>query len=395
MLAEELLRADATKAQFYIAMETANDVYDQEKAKLEDIQRQRQECKIFAPDDIEEGSMVVYFKNESRRWSNSQEGMIEQGAAVKEGQKMLRIPNLSKMQVNTKIHEAMVGRVRGDVRVPTKLVDFMQFGMLTNTDLMGRALATRPDLIERVRERFRKIDPQFEYKKIADGQEAVLRVESVLNKEFVGHVRSVAAIASQADSWISDTKLFQTFVIIEGEKGPNGTILPLEGELLRPDMTAEVTIHVDGTSGPVLTIPIQSVIGGTEKGATREVFVTSANGYERRQVKLGLYNERMVEIVDGVAEGEQVVVNPKVLLGESKEKTRGPEDLKAGKESRQKRGMTKDGGGDIPAAPGGGFGTDGDPTKGGGKGGFPGGPGGGKFKGKGGKGGIGPPPITE
>ena len=45
--------------------------------------------------------------------------MIEQGAQVKEGQKLLRIPNLQRMQVNTKVHEAMVARIRGDVRVPT------------------------------------------------------------------------------------------------------------------------------------------------------------------------------------------------------------------------------------------------------------------------------------
>jgi hypothetical protein len=385
-LEQEILRSDATKAQFYIAMETATDVYEKEQAKLEDIQRQREECKIFAPDDIEDGSMVVYFKNESRRFSNSSEGMIEQGAQVKEGQKMLRIPNLSRMQVNTKIHEAMVGRVKGDDRVPTKLVDFMQFGMLTNPDLMGRAVAARPDLIERVRERFRKIDPQFEYKKIADGQGARIRVESVLNKEFVGHVRSVAAIASQADSWISDTKLFQTYVLIEGEKGPNGTILPLKRESLRPDMTAEVTIHVDGTPGPVLTMPIQSVIGGAEKGATRDVYVKTAEGYERRTVTLGLYNERMVEIIEGIAEGEEVVVNPKVLMGESKEKTREPGDLKGAKEPRQKNGYKQEGG------PPGGFpsGSGSDPSKGGGKGGFPGG--GGKFKG--GKGGGQPPIIS-
>ena len=62
--------------------------------------------------------MVVYFKNESNRFSSSSnQGLIEQGAQVKEGQKLLRIPNLLRMQVNTKVHEAMVARIKGDVRV--------------------------------------------------------------------------------------------------------------------------------------------------------------------------------------------------------------------------------------------------------------------------------------
>jgi hypothetical protein len=48
--------------------------------------------------------MVVYFKPEGNRFGQSSAtGMIEQGAQVKEGQKMLRIPNLERMQVNAKV----------------------------------------------------------------------------------------------------------------------------------------------------------------------------------------------------------------------------------------------------------------------------------------------------
>ena len=38
------------------------------------------------------------------------------GEQVKEGQKMMRIPDLRKMQVNTKVHEALVAKIRGDDR---------------------------------------------------------------------------------------------------------------------------------------------------------------------------------------------------------------------------------------------------------------------------------------
>ena len=325
--------------------------------------------------------MVVYFKNESRRFGNTNEGMIEQGMQVKEGQKMLRIPNLNLMQVNTKVHEAMVSRIRGDVRVPTKIVEFFQAGMLLSPDLLGRALATRQPIIEEVRNEFRK----HEYKKIADGQRATVKVDSLPEKQFVGHVRSVSAVASQTDSWISDVKLYQTYVIIDGELLPDGRVVPLEGERIKPDMTAEVSINVDTSSEPVLTVPIQAVVSGAELGSSREVFVkTPSGGFERRPVELGLYNDMMVEVRKGLVEGDEIVVNPKVLLGDKdKSKTRDASDLKNG----DKNGY----GGKEFDKSGAGGGVPGKAKSGGGIGGFPGGAP--PKKGKSGKGGSGPPPI--
>jgi HlyD family secretion protein len=408
------LKAEANEIQFRTEVQTKTLIYQQVRDTLEDIQRQRKECRIVAPDDIEDGSMVVYFKNESRRFGSSNEGMIEQGAQVKEGQKMLRIPNLNLMQVNTKVHEAMVGRVRGDVRVPTRLVEFTQAAMLLNNNPLSRIIATRPDTLEIVRNVYRERDKNFEYKKVRDGQRATIKVDSLPGVQFLGHVRSVAAVASQADWMSSDAKNYQTLVMIEGELQSDGKVKPLEGERLRPDSTAEVTISVDATTEPVITAPIQSIIGGAEMGATREVFVKVGENYERREVTLGLYNDKMVEIRTGLKEGDEIVVNPKVLLGEGdKTKTREPGEGKNGEKEGEKNykfggDPTKGGGfpgGGMPGGdkaggfPGGGAPGGGDPTKGGG---FPGGgdptKGGGKkgWKGKGGGGfpGGGPqPPI--
>jgi hypothetical protein len=273
------------------------------------------------------------------------------------------------MQVTTKIHEAMVGRVKGDVRVPTRLAEFVQAGMLSNTDLLGRAVATRPDTIERVREHFRRRDPQFEYKKIADGQRAIVRVESIVGKQFVGHVRAVAQGASPGDWFNSEVKLFATSVLIDHELGPDGKEIPLEGEILKPDMTAEVSIHVDATPGPVLTVPLQAVIGGAELRTNREIFVKTDNGFERRPVTLGLYNDSVVEVRDGLKEGDEVVVNPKALLGDKEKiKTREPGDLKRGTKNGEKGDYSEKGGGAGGlGGPGGGPGSGGpggeQPTK--------------------------------
>lgn len=329
------LEAQAKQIQAKTEWDTSKDLLGQQKEKLQDILDQREECVIKAPADIKPDSMVVYFKPEGSRFSSSSsQSMIEQGAQVRESQKLLRIPNLDKMQVNTKVHEAMVSRIRM-------------------------------------------------------GQRTTVKVDAMSDRQFVGSVKWVAQVANQTDSWTSDVKLYQTLVQIEGELGPLGVVIPLSGEALKPDMTAEVTINVDAVREPVPTVPLQAILGGAEMGATREVFVKTAGGFDRRTVVLGLYNDRMVEVRSGLAEGDEVVINPKVLLGD-KDKTR----TRDGTESKadEKPPEPKAPGGPAPASPGspngpgaggpGGYPGGGDPTKTG-----LGGP-----KGAGGKGTKGPRP---
>lgn len=361
-LEQAVLQAEANLAKALAEKKRATSEFTQQDEKLREIAQQRAECKIVAPNDIEPDSLVVYYKQESSRFSNSTQGLIEQGSQVKEGQKLLRIPNLHRMQVNTKVHEAMVARIRGDVRVPTHLVDNFRAALLLNTDAFSRLVSQRQEVADKVREQFRN----QEYKKLADGQKATIRVDALPDRQFEGHVRTVSAVASQADSWISDVKLYQTLVTIDYEIFPDGSKKRLEGERLKPDMTAEVTITVDTAREAVLTVPVQSIIGGTEMGVTREVFAkVPGGGYERKEVTLGLYNEKFVEIKSGLAEGDEVVMNPKVLLA--------PDD----------KTRTRDGG-----TGGGSKGGPGDNPKGGGDG----APGGAGKKGGGKKGAGGPPP---
>lgn len=371
-LDQVVLAAEAKLVQFAAEKQKCTSIYLQADETLREIALQRAECKITAPDNIEPDSMVVYFRSESNRFGNSSsQGLIEQGAQVKEGQKLLRIPNLHRMQVNTKVHEAMVARIRGDVRVPTRLVDGFQATMLFNTDPFGRVVGQRQEVVDKVRERFRN----QEYKKLSDGQKASIRVDALPDRTFEGHVRTVSAVASQADSWISDVKLYQTLVMVDNETFPDGSKKRIDNEQLKPDMTAEVTITVDTAKEAVLTVPVQAIIGGTEMGAKRDVFVkVPGGGYERKPVELGLYNEKFVEIKTGLAEGDEVVMNPKVLLApDDRTRTRDGGNNKGGDSPKGGEGKA---GGDSPkgdGAPGAGGGG----KKGAGGGGKKGGPGGG------------------
>src|SRR5262249_44160920 len=127
----------------------------------------------------------------------------------------------------------------------------------------------------------------------------------------------VSSIAMQQD-WrsSSDVKMYQAMVSIE-ESVPG----------LRPGMKAGTTTHVEATPGPVLTVPIQAIVGRAELGDVRTVFVKTPDGSaEPRNVELGLSNEKMAEVKSGLKEGDEVVMNPKALLGD-KAKTRNPADF--------------------------------------------------------------------
>jgi HlyD family secretion protein len=301
-----LLQAKSKEVQAASDRKTKLSVLQQEQEKLRDIENQIAECKIRAPQD----GMVVYYKESSRWSSNSQEGMIQQGAQVKEGQKLMRLPDLRKMQVNTKVHEALVSRIRGDDRRPTGFVEMLRAGLLVNPDPFTRLVSQSDTSIEMLREMYR--DREFT---IAEqGMPATIRVDAFPNRVFTGRVRSVAAVANQQDWMSSDVKVYQTLVLIDGT---------VDG--LKPDMNAEVTIHVDHSGEPVLAVPIQAVVGGAEAGPQRIVYVMTPTGPQPREVTLGRFNDKMIEVISGVEEGDQVVLNPKAIIGDAA-KTREPGD---------------------------------------------------------------------
>jgi multidrug efflux pump subunit AcrA (membrane-fusion protein) len=289
--------ADANLHKTESIRSTKYSIYQQQLDKLHDIEAQIRECRIFAP----QAGMVVYFKDSNSRWSNSQEGLIQQGAQVKEGQKMMRIPDLYKMQVNTKVHEAMVSRIRGDKRKSTGFFNALRAGLLLTPNPLDRLVNNSETVLSTLRDEYHDQDYVLESR----GQAATVRVDAFPDRVLKAHVRSVAAVASQQDWFSSDVKVYQTLVTIDQ---------PIDG--LKPDMSAEVTIQVDPPSEAMLTVPLQAVFGGAEDGAKRKVFVMTPTGAQERDVTLGLFNEKMVEVKQGLVEGDQVVLNPKVILGD-------------------------------------------------------------------------------
>jgi len=83
------------------------------------------------------------------------------------------------------------------------------------------------------------------------------------------------------------------------------------GGLLKPAMYADVELAAP-SNGKVLTIPTSAVIFG---GTRQTVLVELAEGrFEPREVKLGVQGNDYVEVLEGVGEGEKVVVAANFLI---------------------------------------------------------------------------------
>lgn len=84
------------------------------------------------------------------------------------------------------------------------------------------------------------------------------------------------------------------------------------GGLLKPDMYANVQLDAGGGKASVLTVPDSAVI---DSGTRQVVLVQRTEGlFEPREVRLGQRGDGYAEVLQGVAEGELVVVRANFLI---------------------------------------------------------------------------------
>lgn len=100
-------------AQLFEAQERVS----RQKARITSLQRQLELCRIYAP----HAGMVVYAKEENGRYGNTR---IAEGASVRQRQELLKLPDLSQMQVRTQIHEAVLDQIRKGLPVTVRVDAF-------------------------------------------------------------------------------------------------------------------------------------------------------------------------------------------------------------------------------------------------------------------------------
>lgn len=135
---------------------------------------------------------------------------------------------------------------------------------------------------------------------IREGLPVRVKVDAYPDEIYSGVVDSVASVpSSTGSSFMRDIKEYEATVRILDEEE--------KVSKLRPGLTAQMEVLVESRED-VLQTPIQSVVSIAGK---QFVFVVEGPKVTHREVHVGKSNERFVEVLEGLVEGDQVVMNPR------------------------------------------------------------------------------------
>ncbi len=256
------LEGQAAIAQREADLEAARLTLSVEEEKLLRLQRQIAQCRLVAP----QAGEVVYATPQSR---SGDPVAIEEGTQVRERQEIIKLPDLTEMKINSRIHESRI-------------------------------------------------------RQVAVGQDVEIYISSLPDLTFHGRVETVASLPVPGE-WPNRNQMeFESSITI--------TDGPEMMKQLKPGMGAELRIIVESRPEPVLQIPVQAVLPLAERYYS---YVLTDQGPELRSLTIGKSNDVFTEILDGIAEGEQVILNPRTHF--STEINQLEQDLLTGKDRQPAR----------------------------------------------------------
>ena len=107
--------------------------YQLERDKEAKLEKQIVNCKLFAP-----GDGIVVYANDPMRSFGSNAPQIEEGATVRERQKIFSLPDIAKMQVNAKVHESQIDKITTNMKARIRVDAF------ADQELSGTVLDVAP-----------------------------------------------------------------------------------------------------------------------------------------------------------------------------------------------------------------------------------------------------------
>jgi multidrug efflux pump subunit AcrA (membrane-fusion protein) len=107
--------------------------YQLERDKEAKLEKQIKNCQLFAP-----GDGIVVYANDPMRSFGSNQPQIEEGATVRERQKIFSLPDIGKMQVNAKVHESQIDKIAKDLKARIRVEAF------ADQELQGTVLDVAP-----------------------------------------------------------------------------------------------------------------------------------------------------------------------------------------------------------------------------------------------------------
>ncbi len=133
------------------------------------------------------------------------------------------------------------------------------------------------------------------------GLPAVIKVDALPGEIFYGTVRQIAPLPDAQSMWMNpDLKVYTSEIYIDGSY-----------ENLRTGMSCQAEIIVQQYSD-VLYVPLQAVV---RIGTVPHVYVKDDKSFVARPVQVGLDNNKMIHVTEGLREGDTVLLSPPLKAG--------------------------------------------------------------------------------
>ncbi|MDZ7632944.1 MAG: efflux RND transporter periplasmic adaptor subunit [Bacteroidales bacterium] len=210
--------------------------------------------------------------------------------------------------VKTTVYAPMTGTIsRLAVELGERVIGA---NMMTGTEVLRVADLNRMEVVVDVNEN--------DIIRVKPGDTAIVEVDAYLDRDFKGVVTEIANSANTLGTTTADQVTnFEVRILILRESYED-LISEKNPSPFRPGMSASVDIFTSRKTN-TLTVPIQAVTTRTDTTLTEAaaaaairtlVFVSDGTLALARDVKTGIQDNVNIEILSGLAEGEDVIVQP-------------------------------------------------------------------------------------
>jgi HlyD family secretion protein len=233
-------KASADVAQAKADLQAKELEFNRQKDKMKKYEDQLSKTKIYAPQD----GMVVYATSAGggRRGPFDRRDPMDIGVEVSERQDLISLPTADLMKASVDVHETSLEKVR-------------------------------------------------------IGLPAIITVDAVPGKKFLGRVERIAPLPDARMQWANpDLKIYPTDIYLEESDSS-----------LRAGMSCKAEIIIAQYKDTVY-IPVQAVL---RVAGQPTVYAFNKDGsYTERKVETGLDDNNMIRIISGLDEGEVVLMTP-------------------------------------------------------------------------------------
>jgi len=236
-LERAIRKAAADVVQAEADLKAKESEYGRQNDKLQKNLQQIEKTKIYAPAD----GLVIYATSARRGGWRSSTEPLDVGQSVRERQELIYLPTGSAVNAEVDIHETSL-------------------------------------------------------KKVRLGLPAIVTVDALPGKTFLGDVTHIAPLPDATSMWLNpDLKVYNSIIHVD-----------TNDITLRTGMSCKAEVVIEQYEDATY-IPVQAVL---RVAGEPTVYVVEGKNVEPRRVEIGLDNNRMVRILSGLQEGEVVLLTP-------------------------------------------------------------------------------------